>query len=197
MTHIARVMTTMTADEFIGTDQSVFGDAWRYELVDGVIEGHAAPTPNHGVILANLVTALKIRLGGHAEGCRAETGSAAAPARQQKNTARIPDALVRCKNLPRVTFEIVSPSELQKIKERDKKREDVKEVEGVVQIIEIYQHTMAAHIHSKTEAGAWSLVPISGEEAMLEIASIGIAIPLIEIYENAIPADDEEDTTIL
>jgi Uma2 family endonuclease len=192
MAHIARVTTTMTADEFIVTDQSVFGDDWRYELIDGAIEGNAAPTPTHGVILANLVTALKTRLRAHGERCHAETGSAAAPAREQRNTARIPDALVRCQGLPRVTFEIVSPSELQKIRDRDKKREDVKEVEGVVQIVEVYQHTMAAHIHSKTDTGVWGLVPISGKEAILEIESIGISVPLIEIYENAMPADDGE-----
>ncbi len=192
MTHIARVPTTMTADEFIGTDQSVFGNEWRYELVNGVIEGNAAPTPAHGVILANLVFALKTKLNAHGEGCYAETGSAATPARRQKNTARILDALVRCKGVPRVTFEIVSPSELQKIRERDKKREDVKDVEGVVQIIEIHQHTMAAHVHSKTETGVWELTPISGTEATLEISSIGISIPLIDLYENAMPADEAE-----
>jgi hypothetical protein len=33
------------AEEFLRTDQREFGDAWRYELVDGRIVGHAAPTP--------------------------------------------------------------------------------------------------------------------------------------------------------
>lgn len=192
MVQMARVPTSMTADEFVTTDQSVFGDKWRYELIDGLIEGHAAPSPTHDAILTNLVFALKGQLKSHTEGCYAETGSAAPPAREQRNTARIPDALVRCQSLPRVTFEIVSPSELKQIKERDQKREDVKAVDGVVQIIEIYQHTMAAHIHSKTEAGTWSLATISGRDATLEIASLQLSIPLIELYENAMPTDEAD-----
>jgi Uma2 family endonuclease len=190
MAHIARVPTTMTADEFVDTDQCEFGDAWRYDLVDGVIEAHAAPSDRHGVILTNVVFALKSRLKNHREGCRAETGSAVIPSRKIRNTARIPDALARCQGLPRVTFEVVSPSELRHIKQRDRKREDVKQVEGVVQLVEIYQHTMAAHIHNKTGAGGWEFVTISGREAVLEVPSLGISIPLIEIYEDAMPADE-------
>jgi hypothetical protein len=34
-----------TAEEFLRTDQSVFGDAWRYELIDGEVVAHAAPRP--------------------------------------------------------------------------------------------------------------------------------------------------------
>jgi hypothetical protein len=47
-----------TADRFLVTDQHMFGDAWRYELVDGRVIAHAAPTPEHGAILAGLTTAL-------------------------------------------------------------------------------------------------------------------------------------------
>ena len=32
-----------TAEDFLATDQYAFGDAWRYELVDGEIVAHAAP----------------------------------------------------------------------------------------------------------------------------------------------------------
>jgi hypothetical protein len=36
-----------TAERFCVTDQHVFGDAWRYELVDGRIIAYAAPSPEH------------------------------------------------------------------------------------------------------------------------------------------------------
>jgi hypothetical protein len=194
MAHIARVPTTMTADEFIETDQCEFGDAWRYDLVDGVIEAHAAPSDKHALMLSNLIAALHGRLKSHEEGCRVETGGAVIPARKIRNTARIPDALARCKGLPRVTFEIVSPSELRHVKQRDKKREDVKQVEGVVQIIEIYQHTMAAHVHNRIAAGIWEFISVSGKEAGLDMPSLGISIPLIDLYEDVMPADEIERT---
>ena len=189
MAHVARVPSTMTADEFVTTDQSCFGNDWRYELVDGVIVGHAAPSPTHAVILVNLVAALKSRLREHADGCRVEAGSAATPEREQRSTARIPDAMVRCRGLPRVTFEVVSPSELQKLRDRDNKRQDVKDVEGVVEIVEIYQHTMAAHIHRRTESGVWSFTPVNGPDQALELTSIGVSVPLLELYEDVVPEE--------
>jgi hypothetical protein len=47
-----------TAERFLTTDQHEFGDAWRYELVNGRIAAHAAPSPEHGAILAGLTGAL-------------------------------------------------------------------------------------------------------------------------------------------
>src|SRR5208282_4770703 len=85
-----------TADEFLRTDQREFGDAWRYELIDGEIVAHAAPTADHAAILMGLGTALGNRLRGNKDGCRPEAGSGAAPRQQQLPTARIPDAMVRC-----------------------------------------------------------------------------------------------------
>ena len=51
-----------TADEFLRTDQVRIRLAWRYVLVDGRIVAHAAPSPDHGAIAANLTTALSNRL---------------------------------------------------------------------------------------------------------------------------------------
>ena len=191
MANLAPMRNAMTAEEFIATNQSRFGSAWRYELIDGAIVGHAAPTPAHAAILTNLGAILKQKLKGNAGGCRAETGSAATPEREQRNTARIPDALVRCGKLPRVTFEIVSPSELRDIRERDKKRQDVKDVEGVTEIVEVYQHTMAAHVHRRSSNGTWSFSSVSGPDDNIELESLGISIPLGELYDG-ITADDEE-----
>jgi Uma2 family endonuclease len=74
-----RVRTAWTAEEFLATDQDEFGDAWRYELVDGRIIAHDAPAPDHGAIVAGLAAALGLRLRGHPDGCRPEAGSGAAP----------------------------------------------------------------------------------------------------------------------
>ena len=53
-----------TAAEFLRTDQREFGDAWRYELVDGRIVSRAAPTPAHGKIVAALTGAMTARMTG-------------------------------------------------------------------------------------------------------------------------------------
>jgi Uma2 family endonuclease len=182
-----------TADEFLATDQHTFGDAWRYELVDGRIVAHAAPSPDHGAILSGLATALGNRLRGNRDGCRPEAGSGAAPKRQQRHTARIPDATVRCGDLPRVVFEVVSPSELRAWRARNRKRRDLQDVEGVQEIIELYQAEAAAHIYRREDGGTWSFEAIDGLEAILTLKSVSLEIPLAEIYEFVELAGDAED----
>ncbi|MBV9251543.1 MAG: Uma2 family endonuclease [Acetobacteraceae bacterium] len=172
-----------TADEFLQTDQREFGDAWRYELVDGQIVAHAAPSPDHGAIVSALNLALGMRLRGNHEGCRPETGSCAAPKRRQRDTARIPDVTVRCGELPRVLFEVISPSELRAWRARNRKRRDLQDVEGVQEIVELYQAEAAAHIYRREDGGTWSFDATDGLDAMLTLRSIGLEIPLSEIYE--------------
>ena len=58
-----------TAEEFVSTDQHRFGDAWRYELVDGRIIAHAAPASDHGAIMAGLTGALVSRRSDLPKGC--------------------------------------------------------------------------------------------------------------------------------
>ena len=153
---------TLTADEFLAIDQRTFGAAWRYELVDGTIVAHAAPSPDHGAILTTLGAALLSRLRGRQDGCRPETGSAAAPKRQQRNTARIPDAMIRCGEHPRVVFEIVSSSELRDWKARNRKRRDEQDTDGVEEIVELYQEDAAAHVYRRETNGTWSFDAVDG-----------------------------------
>jgi Uma2 family endonuclease len=192
MTYTARIPSQLTADQFLGTDQSTFGNAWRYELVEGEIIGHPAPSPEHGRILAGLMRALGNRLSGNKNGCYPEVGSGAVPERKQRNTARIPDAMIRCQDLPRVTFEIISPSELKDWRQRDRKRRDVQNTDGVTEIVEICQRQLAVHIYRKGETGAWTFHSIDGTDAVLDLWATGepLSIPLTEIYEFAMPADD-------
>ncbi len=183
MDDAARVAGGWTADEFLRTDQSEFGDAWRYELVDGAIVARAAPSPNHGAILMGLGTALGNRLRGNKDGCRPEAGSGAAPRQQPRATARIPDAMVRCGDLPRVVFDVVSPSELRAWRARNQRRRHLQDIEGVEEIVEIYQDEAAIHIYRRAESGQWSFDAVDGLEASLNLHSVGLDIPLSEIYE--------------
>jgi Uma2 family endonuclease len=178
-----------TAEKFLRTDQREFGDAWRYELIDGRIVAHAAPTPAHAKIVAALAGALTIRMTGK-DGCFPESGSGAVPQNQQQANARIPDVMIRCGGLPRVLFEVLSPSELRRWRERDRKRLDEQDIPGVAEIIEIYQSEPAIHIYRR-EGGHWAFEPVGGLEATLELRSVDLIIPLAEIYRY-IDFDREE-----
>jgi hypothetical protein len=65
----ARNSPFLDAGAFLRTDQSKFGSASRYELVRGAIVAHAAPSPEHGVILGNRAREIGNRLRGY-PGCR-------------------------------------------------------------------------------------------------------------------------------
>lgn len=173
----------LTAEEFLATDQCAFGDAWRYELVDGVIVAHAAPAPDHGAIAAGLIAALAARLVGRPNGCRPESGSGAAPRQQQRPTARIPDVMIRCDKHPRVTFDVVSPSELRAWQARDRRRQHLQNVEGVEEIVEISQDEAAIHVYRRNAEGSWPFSAINGLAAVLVLDSVGSEIPLAEIYQ--------------
>src|SRR5271157_6551245 len=148
----ARDSPFLDADAFLRTDQSEFGVAWRYELVRGGIVAHAAPSPEHATILSNLAGELYNRLRSHPE-CRSEVGSGAAPQYEQRDTARIPDAMIRCGKLPRVLFEVVSPSEQRRKRQWDQRRADLQAVEGAQEIIEIFQDEMLARAYRRQASG--------------------------------------------
>jgi Uma2 family endonuclease len=182
-----------TAEEFLATDQYEFGDAWRYELVDGEIVAQSGEGPDHGAILASLAAALGNRLLGNRDGCRPEVGSGAVPRRQQRNTARILDAMIRCREHPRVVFEVVSPSEMRHWQTRDRRRLDLQLIEGVREIVEIYQDEYALHVYRLAPDGSWGFEAIGGPDAALHLASVDIDIPLAEIYEFSIPEQEQDD----
>jgi hypothetical protein len=110
------------------------------------------------------------------------------PRYAQRDTARIPDATIRCGKLPRVLFEVISPSELQHKRQWDQKRSDLQAVEGVQEIIEIFQDEMLAHAYRRQEAG-WVFEWIAGPEAELALPSVGISVPLAALYERVLFGD--------
>lgn len=182
-----------TAEEFLRTDQHEFGDAWRYELVDGGIVAHAASSPDHAAILAGLGGGLSSRLQGMPHGCRPEAGSGATPRQQQRATARIPDAMVRCGDLPRIVFDVVSPSELWPGRVRDRRRQHLQDVEGVQEIVEIYQEEPAIHIYRRLDGDEWLFSAVNELDTTLELRSIGLEIPLSEIYQFVTVGESSAD----
>lgn len=188
----ARDTQFLDADVFLETDQHAFGRAWRYELVRGRIVAHAAPNPDHGAILSNLTGEIHPRLRGHPD-CRSEVGSGAVPRYERRDTARIPDAMIRCGKLPRVVFEVISPWELQHKRDWDQKRADLQAVEGVQEIIEIFQDEILLHAYRR-RGTEWTFESIAGAEAALTLPSVGITVPLASIYERVLPAPEEPPT---
>lgn len=175
-----------TAQEFLATDQRDFGTAWRYELIDGQVVGQSAPSPEHGAIIAGLTASLVTRLRGNLNRCRSEVGSGVVTKQQKRSTARIPDVTIRCGGIPRVVFEIVSPSDLHAWRAREQKRRELQDVEGVAEIVEIYEDGFAAHVHRREPDGTWSFTATRGSPETITLRSVGLELPMAEVYEVAL-----------
>ena len=191
---VRRIPPPMTVEEFLVTDQVRFGRAWRYELVDGHPVAQSAPSPDHAAIVMNIGVALHSRLKGTP--CRAESGSAAIPRNKSKDRARIPDAMIRCNGIPKVLFEVSSPEDDKRKVAKAERYNDLRNVEGVCEIVEIEQDEFLCRIHRwRAEISGWQLDYVSGMDAVLHLASIGAHIPLAELFDNvAVPESRAGET---
>jgi hypothetical protein len=136
-------------------------------------------------ILAGLTGALTSRLRGNPDGWRPESGSGAVPRSAQRATSRIPDALIRCGEHRRVMFEVISPSELRNWTQRDAKRRDLQAVGGAQgDRRAVPGRAGVAHLPPPARRH-WSFEAQGGPDAILQLPSVGLAIPLSEIYTFA------------
>jgi len=85
-----------------------------------------------------------------------------------------------------VLFEVISPSELQHKRDWDQKRADLQAVEGVQEIIEIFQDEMLVHAYRR-QGAAWTFESIAGAEAKVMLPSVGVSVPLSALYERVLP----------
>ena len=186
--HRSDTRPPLSAPDFLLFDQASFGPAWRYELLDGIPVAQAAPTPEHGAIVANPAAALKAALQGRRD-CRPEAGSAVIPAGRTADRARIPDVTIRCGPQPRVAVEVVSPAERRG--ERDAKRRDLMAVEGLQEIVEITADEPAIHVYRRA-GDLWAFAALNGAEAALSLESLGVTLRLADIYDGLLPEENPD-----
>jgi hypothetical protein len=85
--------------------------------------------------------------------------------------------------------QVISPSELQHKRQWDQKRADLQAVEGVQEIVEIFQDEMLAYAYRRHGVG-WVFESIAGPEAHIALSSVGITVPLAVLYERVVPEGD-------
>jgi Uma2 family endonuclease len=178
-------LPTLTADEFMRTDQRVFGDAGRYELLDGRPVAMAPPTDKHAIIAGRLVHALALALAASGLPCDAAVGPGVRPANARQTRVLIPDVAVLCgdkaKRRPVVLVEILSPS--NKGTSYDERRKELMAVEGVEEVVEMEQDSVEACVYRRREDG-WQTARARGEKAKLELESLGISVRLGPLYAD-------------
>ena len=82
---------------------------------------------------------------------------------------------------PVVLFEIPSPS--NEGADYAERFEDLKRVEGVEEIVELPQDSVEARIHRRRDGG-WQVSEVRGEDARLELQSLGVGVRLGLLHED-------------
>jgi len=170
----------------------------KWELVDGYAvrrserwwydpaTGMAGATWRHNAIAANLMRHLGNRLAGTP--CRPMPSDL--KARSPRGNARYPDVTVECGRPggdslvsaePRVVIEVLSPS--NSLRQQLQLLDDYQAMEAVQQIVFIEQERPSLLVWRREEGG-WPREAVEGMEAVLELSSLGIALPLAEIYDG-------------
>lgn len=179
----------MSIEEFLCWDS---GDDVRYELVEGWPVAQSAPTRSHGRMDVNVGASLKQGLKYAGRPCVVESGSALRI--DKRWTVRAPDLLVRCgpdrrtADMPLLAVEILSPS--NSASEMARKRDDYASV-GIQQVLELDQDEARALLW-RVDGDRWIVETIRGLEASITLDSIGVTLPMAEIYEDVeltLPAD--------
>lgn len=185
----------MTFEEYLDWEAM---QAEKWELVDGYPERRsnrwfydpvndmAGATRAHNRIVANLIRHLGNRLAGglctpYPSDIKLRTG---------KSNARYPDVTVEYGTAPndsllvaeaRVLFEVLSASNT--FPEQIKLLDDYQATAAVQQIVWIEQDHTFALVWTR-EGEGWRRDEVRGVDAALELDSIGLVLPLAEVYEG-------------
>lgn len=202
MAEPAQVQRRMTVDEFLEWDS---GDDFVYELIDGIptlkfppnpdFHGQAAPSGEHATILMDLGATLRQHLTAHRRPCRVMAGNGQKLPRGG-GRARIPDISVRCGRRTRdandtvLVIEIASPSNTRV--EILNRLEDYQSVDTVQEILLVEQDTADVQLYRRM-GDLWTMRRATGRDGRIMLDSIGLDLPLSEIYRHVRLKEDAPD----
>ncbi len=183
--------TRVTEDEYLARERSA---ETKHELINGQMVAMAGARPRHNAIVANLVVALGARLRG--SGCR-PLGSDQRIYVPATGLYTYPDVSIVCGEPalhpkddltitnPRVLFEVLS--EGTEAYDRGAKFGHYRSIASLETYVMVTQGEARAERYDRLQEG-WHLVEAVGGDAVLELRTVQISIPLSELYVD-LPSD--------
>jgi Uma2 family endonuclease len=197
----------MTVDEYLIFELTA--DV-KHEYRDGVIIDMAGTTLNHSLVAANTIGELRQRV--RDKGCRTLEGNIRVRI-PGKSRYYYPDASVFCGEPvfdpgpkgtsqmtitnPRVIVEVLSDS--TEAFDRGGKFTDYREIPSLREYVLIAQHAPQVEVYLRQDDGTWRFQPSAGLDAVARLDSLGIDLPLAEVYAGITfeatnpPADSDAD----
>jgi len=178
----------LSTDEYLAIENAA---AFKSEFYDGEMFAMAGASPTHNFIKDNLIRGLGNRL----QSGRCRTASSDQRIRiERTGLFTYPDIVVVCGKPeismrdplailnPSVLIEILSPS-TEKY-DRGTKLKQYRQIPGLKEYILVAQDEAHAERYFVQADGTWSLMDVVGLSANLELAALGISVPLAEIYRD-------------
>jgi Uma2 family endonuclease len=175
----------LTADEYLEFEQTADG---RHEFVAGVLYAMAGPSKRHNRIALNLAAAFH----GHVRGGPCDAYISDVKLRLKVGYDDVfyyPDVMVACQRedaseyylqLPKLIIEVLSPS-TEKIDRREKAL-NYRQIATLEEYVLIAQNR--PHLEIQRRADDWRPTLITSLDATAEFRSIGLSLPLTQIYED-------------
>jgi Uma2 family endonuclease len=176
----------LTVEEFF---DSCPNDERHYQLIGGVIVAMAPPAIPHQIIAANLTIEIGLAVRRNRPGCTTRSQAGIAPQGVLGRNHFETDITVTCEPggyrgiaaEPLLIVEILSPST-----ERDDhfvKLPQYQAIPSLREILYVESERVAATIYRRVGEG-WDAIEISGPDARLHLATIGLDMPLGAIYRG-------------
>jgi Uma2 family endonuclease len=177
----------LTVEEFLDCCPN---DQRHYQLIDGVIVAMAPPAIAHQVIAANLTAEIVSAVRANRSDCSVRSQAGIAPQGLSGRNHFETDITVTCRFAhdfrginaePSLIVEIQSPST-----ERDDhfvKLPQYRAIPSLMEILYIESERAAATVYRR-QADGWDAIEIAGPGARLELYTIGLDIPLSEVYRG-------------
>lgn len=184
-------LNDVSLEEYISIEKEM---NTRYEYHAGRIFAIAGGTIEHGLISSNLMIGLGIGLRGAGGSCRPINNDVKLHI-IASNKYLYPDAMVICNDLeksedyehaltnPTVTFEVLSES--TEAYDRGDKFFFYKKIPSLLEYVLIEQHQPVIDVYTR-KSELWRINRVQGLDEILHLSSIGIDLPLRDIYQDVL-----------
>jgi Uma2 family endonuclease len=179
----------MTLEEFFEFDET---SPLRHEFINGVAFAMAVPSLNHQRIIRNLTTAIDPHL--KRGTCEVfQSGLKAVVRRDVNEIAYLPDLVVDCRpdtretryvQDPKLVIEVLSPS--TQLIDRREKLQNYRLIDSVEEYVLVAQDERRVTVYPRAER--WKPRIYAGLDTAVELRSIDLTVPLIELYRDVTSA---------
>lgn len=177
----------MSVEEFLAWDS---GDQHTWQLVDGVPQAMAPASRTHGTLQGELGRLIGNHLQESGSACTLVVTPGVVPPVQSSHNMRVPDLAVTCSDYEAEEAGITDPVLIVEILSPSNQAETWANVwayatiPSVREIVVLRTVSIGAELLRRGADGAWPREPASLTDGELVLESIGLRVPLVNLYRS-------------